>query len=1327
MMSGQPSNHDDGIPTMGRATDRTANDDHPPPVAVPDAGDATGEGHGTMSHEERSTIPLTLSPAQPPHEHVICEVRDLYYAIDLPAGGSPGQGDVNGWIPRAARFCRSLWQIKKDDGGDGNVGDGTAAERSTVSETSLKLELLEGVNCRVRAGDMVAVIGASGAGKSTFLDLLAGRKFDGEYAGQILQASGEASRGSSSRSEGGGRGRASVYVTQDDFHVAELTVRESLAFAVRLSMGVPGVTDRDRQVRVEELLNVLGLESCADVRVGNPLERGISGGQARRLSVGVGVSDLESVRLLLLDEPTTGLDSSSAMEVLNLARRLATRADRRAVVASVHQPSAEMFALFDKARKPRQAEMLLRPEVGIVPSPGQNPAEFILIAAKATVASRLRSGDNPGGPRETSYREEGASSYAARYSNGVGIDGEALLLESRTGREGNNVEQLMSIQAGTAGKGNFAWRGDKEAYAVGFCTQVSVIRPASSIATAPPKPLLAQFLAVWRRSWMVELRRTEALWALVVKNTLVGILTAAVFWQEGSLSKDEPLVDPLLNDVTPAASNVMGLLYFGTLYGLTGHLEAIPDMFEWRRHFERERVAGMYSTTVYWLVSSTAHMPVMFVGFVVYLNICYWSLGLPAETSKYLIFGGVILVTTLMGYSLAQMLSAAAATPQARPKSGGGAAFATWPLFLVTAANFTGFTVRLPAVRVWFRWLCEVSFCRWPYELMVVNQFHDFKEGPQLLDLYFGENRQTLLGIAGFVCLFYAAFLLLSLLFLQPRRSCLRVLDETPASSAARRGLLVESTPSAQDAVGGSGPLVGEEQDRGEEFLSQPDGGDRGGGGGGASRQGARMNARDPDLVEVAPGEGEDGTLYYLEEGRKVESLSRFLRGREGGARSAPTAEEATENATLRAPLLGGARRGNVEGDRMGGVCEGSTVAFRDLHYFIHLRGGEVGGNKPASPAEENHEGQAGGGELKREAHVLRGVTAVASPGQMVAVLGPSGSGKTTLLDLLGGRKTPSVGRREGDIIVDGVMARGGGGASPGLAGNAYVMQARGLERTRDNVHHTALTVRQTLGFAAKLRMSRTATARQREERVRSMVSMLGLGGVLDTKVGSESKRGISGGEAKRLSIAVEAMDLPGLLLLDEPTSGMQRLDATTALEVVVAVRSLADLGRTVVASLHQPSAEMFELFDTCLLLTKGGHQAYFGETDRAMAYFSSIGLVPSPAATDTNPADFLMSVASIGLPPPAAEAPGGGDGPLTLGAVIIPVPASTSDDAGAARTPRGSEDSVALDLGVGYVGKSLGREPSFESITALPRRSLPRVVSAFKPEDLQATFANPQ
>ncbi|CAM9627144.1 unnamed protein product, partial [Sphacelaria rigidula] len=65
---------------------------------------------------------------------------------------------------------------------------------------------------------------------------------------------------------------------------------------------------------------------------------------------------------------------------------------------------------------------------------------------------------------------------------------------------------------------------------------------------------------------------------------------------------DEQLIDPLTGDVTPAASNVLALLYFAVLYGLTGHMQAIPEMFQSKRHFQRERAAGTYSTTVYWLV-----------------------------------------------------------------------------------------------------------------------------------------------------------------------------------------------------------------------------------------------------------------------------------------------------------------------------------------------------------------------------------------------------------------------------------------------------------------------------------------------------------------------------------------------------------------------------------------------------------------------------------------------------------------------------------------------------------------------------------------------------
>eukprot|EP00904_Undaria_pinnatifida_P002533 jgi/Undpi1/12280/HiC_scaffold_5.g01956.m1 len=463
-------------------------------------------------------------------------------------------------------------------------------------------------------------------------------------------------------------------------------------------------SEAHRRARVEELLSVLGLESCGDVRVGNPLERGISGGEARRLSVGVGVADLESVRLLLLDEPTTGLDSSSAAEVMLLARRLAGTADRRAVVASVHQPSPEMFSLFDKARR----------------------AEFILIAAKAAAAAAAASATSRFeefsaeisancAPRNTVLDSRANSTAAALESNAVG-DVEYLYEDAETetgasegaGREmglgGSEhvVEQeselgvgrgvLLLKEEGSPTRDMLrALRGQRTPYAVGFWAQVS---------------------AVWGRSWTVQARRTDSLWALIVKNTFVGVLTASVFWQEGSVRTDEALVDPLMNDVTPKASNVMGILYFGMLYGLTGHLQAIPDIFEWKRHSERERAAGMYSTTVYWLVSSTVHLPILLAGFVVYINVCYWPLGLPAEVTKFCIFAGASLASTLLGYSLAQTLSAALATPQS--------AFATWPLLLVTAANFAGFTVRLPAVRVWFRWLCDVSFCRWVFQVSTV-------------------------------------------------------------------------------------------------------------------------------------------------------------------------------------------------------------------------------------------------------------------------------------------------------------------------------------------------------------------------------------------------------------------------------------------------------------------------------------------------------------------------------------------------------------------------------------------------------------------------------
>jgi len=241
-----------------------------------------------------------------------------------------------------------------------------------------------------------------------------------------------------------------------------------------------------------------------------------------------------------------------------------------------------------------------------------------------------------------------------------------------------------------------------------------------------------------------------------------------------------------------------------------------------------------------------------------------------------------------------------------------------------------------------------------------------------------------------------------------------------------------------------------------------------------------------------------------------------------------------------------------------------------------------------------------------------------AGPGDLLALMGPSGSGKTSLLNALAGRLPVTKGAAfKGTLQVNGMEKSSMPCAFADVS--AYVEQ--------EDVLYALSTVQETLDFSARLRLPVGISEADRNATIEEVLKQLGLVHVRKTNVGGSSfngsLRGLSGGERKRLSIAIELLHRPKALFLDEPTTG---LDSYQALNVMEKLRTLAREGHTVVVSIHQPRSSIFAMF-TGVYLLANGRQVYSGPTDGATEYFASLGYELPPKF---NPADFFIDLVSI-------------------------------------------------------------------------------------------------
>jgi ABC-type multidrug transport system ATPase subunit/ABC-type multidrug transport system permease subunit len=249
---------------------------------------------------------------------------------------------------------------------------------------------------------------------------------------------------------------------------------------------------------------------------------------------------------------------------------------------------------------------------------------------------------------------------------------------------------------------------------------------------------------------------------------------------------------------------------------------------------------------------------------------------------------------------------------------------------------------------------------------------------------------------------------------------------------------------------------------------------------------------------------------------------------------------------------------------------------------------------------------------------ILRPITAQFQPGQLNVIMGPSGSGKTSLLNSIARRLHGSVGtqyRIHGNMLYNGAVPS-----------ESVIRSVTSFVTQDDDALMPSLTVRESLRFAAGLRLPNWMSGEEKNRRAEEILYKMGLKECADNLIGSELIKGISGGEKRRVTIAIQILTDPKILLLDEPTSG---LDAFTAMSIIELLNSLAAEGRTLILTLHQSRSDLFTHFSQVLLLARGGYPVYAGPGSSMLAHFAEQG---HDCPLTTNPADFVLDLITIDL-----------------------------------------------------------------------------------------------
>ncbi|KAG2450267.1 hypothetical protein HYH02_004778 [Chlamydomonas schloesseri] len=606
--------------------------------------------------------------------------------LDVEAGGANGEKSSHAYVREKSFAPQGMRIVFKDL-------DYHVPSNTTKGERAYLLKKVSGF---FEAHQMAALMGPSGSGKTTLLDVLAGRKTEGKTEGTIAFAGQKPTPQFLRRYTG--------YVEQFDTLLGSLTVYEMLLYTAELKRPTSEPLE-EKKAAVEELLTRLSLQRCRDVKIGNAMAKGISGGQAKRTNIGIAL--ITNPRVLFLDEPTSGLDSFTSNEVMTMVKTLTS--DGVTICATIHSPTSYCFSLFDSLI------MLVKGRVVYFGPRGHNAIEFAQSACPNVkeflpgyndaeyLVDLVTEADIAG--HSDKFADHYANSELAK-ENGAKID--AYLCESADVLP-EHIQKELAVRSATVTPW---WWGLKT-------------------------------LVKYRTT--KNYRDGEFLGPRIGDKIMISLLIMTLYLGIGDEFNDANYV------------NIAAVLFMWCTLPAFGAAAYVPALVLERNLFTRERNDGLYLVVTYLLSKMVDELLLAALASVGISAYVFYGIQLQGE---WVTFWLIYYITLSNGIVLAYFI--AAISPNL------DVANALLPTYVVTLLFFGGFLFRFHEMPPWWKWYSYIDFLRYSWGSLMVNQFSGPMGNPAWMGStvlhYYSLAYVDKWAYMGYLSLFFIVFFLLALL-----------------------------------------------------------------------------------------------------------------------------------------------------------------------------------------------------------------------------------------------------------------------------------------------------------------------------------------------------------------------------------------------------------------------------------------------------------------------------------------------------------------------------------------------------------------------------------